>query len=312
VPHVIPPFAALRAFEATCRLGRQSDAARELRISVSAISHQIRALEAFLGVALFSRSTGGLVLSIEGENYFRSVGPALAALSTATMNIVDDVDDLPLKIHMHQSVAHMWFIPHLKYFTERQPDQKVTVLTNQERVTFGDTDIDAMIVYARQKPPGAHCDLLFSEVIVPVCSPAYLHAHGPLDTAESILRQSLVSSATLRDEWQLWAKGEGSSIAPSTPHLFFDSRANVLEAACEGLGIAMDRRPCGELKKRRGQLIEPLPQPVSTGWAFYFVANERTYYKPRVKKMRAWVLDLCSHFNDTTPEIARAPALISN
>ncbi|MEB8389312.1 LysR substrate-binding domain-containing protein [Rhodobacteraceae bacterium KMM 6894] len=291
--YTLPPFAALRAFEATCRLGRQSDAARELGVSVSAISHQIRALEAFLGVALFSRTPGGLTLHPEGELFFKRIGPAFAALSDATSEVIGDADDVPLRVYMHQSIAQMWFIPHLKCFMERQPNQKVSVLTGQDKMAFGENSADAMIIYSEQPPPGEHCDFLFSEVMVPVCSPAYRHLHGPLDTVEAILRQTLVATAALHNEWQIWAEGVGSSVIPCKPHLLFDTRANVLEAASEGIGVALDRSPCGENKKQRGLLIEPLLQPVPTGWSFYFVASERTYFKPRVKKMRAWIIDLC-------------------
>ncbi|MDP3961529.1 MAG: LysR substrate-binding domain-containing protein [Pseudorhodobacter sp.] len=296
MPHTIPPFAALRAFEAMCRLGRQGDAADELHISISAISHQIRALETFLGVALFARSPTGLVISADGKRYYETVGPALETLSAATLDMVEDIDEMPLKIHMFQSLANMWFIPHLKEFIQRMPDQQVIVLTSPEQATLSGTDIDAMIVYAQEKPPTAHADLLFCEVIIPVCSPAFLHAHGPIESVEAIIAQRLISSSTYRDEWKHWTKGVGSVIDPHPAHLFFDNRSNALEAAREGIGIAMDRRPFGELQKARGLLIEPLARPVPTGWSYYFVASDRNHHKPRIKKMRAWLLALCADF----------------
>ena len=297
MPRIIPPFAALRAFEATGRLGRQSDAAEELHISTSAISHQIRALESFLGVPLFTRARGVLELSAEGRHYYERVCAALDILSSATEEKLSAVDNTPLKIHMFQSLANLWFVPSLQEFAQRAPDQRVIILTIPEKVSLAGSDIDALIVYSKGRPANLLVDLLFEEVMVPVCSPAFLHLNGPMDTVESILNQRLICSSTHVDEWREWARAVGSESEPRQPHLFFDNRANMLEAAREGLGLALDRRPYGEIQKIRGLLVEPLARPVATGWSYYLVTNERSRHSQGIHKMRDWLLGLCKAFS---------------
>ena len=292
----IPPFAALRAFEATARLGKQSDAAEELRISTSAISHQIRALEAYLGVPLFERTPSGLNLTDQGRSYFDRVCDALDIIAAATAERVSSVDDTPLKLHMFQSLANLWFIPHLHHFTEGLPDQRVVVLTQPENVKLSGSDIDAAIIYSEEKPATPYADQLFEEVIVPVCSPSFLQAFGPLDTVEKVLSQRLIGSANDPGEWKQWAEGCGISHEPHPAHLSFDNRSNALQAAREGFGLAMDRRPFGELHKAQGLLLEPIPRPVTTGWSYYFVSSERSHGFRRVRKIREWLFALCSGF----------------
>lgn len=292
----IPPFAALRAFEATARLGKQSDAAEELRISTSAISHQIRALEAYLGAPLFTRTPNGLALTIEGRSYFDRVCTALDIIAAATTEKLLNVDDTPLKLHMFQSLANLWFIPHLRDFTEGLPDQRIIVVTDPESIILSGTNIDAAIVYSKVEPATPYAEFLFEEVIVPICSSSFFQACGRLDTVEEVLSQRLIGSANHPDEWKQWAEGCGKLDEPRPAHLSFDNRSNVLHAAREGLGLAIDRCPFGELQKSQGLLMEPIPWPVATGWSYYFVSSERSHGLWRVRKIREWLLVLCSAF----------------
>jgi len=294
----IPPFAALRAFEATARLERQSEAAEELRISTSAISHQIRALEAFLGVPLFERTTSGLILTAEGHAYNEHICGALDIISTATTEQMGTVDDTPLKLHMYQSLVNLWLIPHLRNLTEGLPDLRVSIVTRPETVNLSGSDIDAAIVYGREKPASNFSDKLFAEVIVPVCSPGYLEKAGPIDSVEAVLSQPLIGSEHHTGEWEEWAAGCGVTFHESPSFLCMDNRSNALQAAREGLGMAMDRRPYGDWQKSRGTLIEPVPRRVSTGGAYYLLSTDRAHTLQRVRKFRSWLIALCAKFDN--------------
>lgn len=294
----IPPFAALRAFEATARLDRQSAAAEELRISTSAISHQIRALEAFLGVPLFERTASGLILTAEGETYSKQICGALDTISTATTEQMGMVDDTPLKLHMYQSLVNLWLIPNLRNLTEGLPDLRVSIVTRPETVNLSGSDIDIAIVYASEKPQTHFADKLFDEVIVPVCSPDYLGRMGPVDNVEALLRQPLINSEHHANEWEEWAAGCGVDFSQGPSFLKFDNRSNALQAAREGLGMAMDRRPFGDWQKSRGILIEPISRHVATGGAYYLVTTDRAHALPRVRRFRSWLIALCAKFNN--------------
>ena len=297
MPRIIPPLHALRAFEATCRLGLQSAAAGELNVSASAISHQIRVLERFLGAVLFHRTPSGPVLTRDGDAYFRRISGALDILSDATAERLATSDDTPLAIHMFQSLANLWFVPQLERFLDRNPDLRVIVQTMPEHLTLSGSGIDAMIVYARDKPAGPSVDHMFEETVVPVCSPAYLARRGPIRDVEDILGHKLIASAVYADEWRIWADAMGAAIPAPRPHLFFDNRANVLEAAREGLGIALDRRPFGTLQRSRGALVCPLDAARPTGWSYWLMCSDSSPHMQSVQKLRKWVLALCKGFD---------------
>ncbi len=288
----LPPFAALRAFEATARLGKQSNAANELLISTSAISHQIRSLEAFLGLTLFRRHTGGVTLTEEGVAYQKEISAALDLIEQATKASRRAADDTPLKLHMFQSLANLWLIPNLRDLAEGLTDLRVAFVSHPEIVNLSGSDIDAAIIYSDKPPDTAfHC-LLFEEVMIPVCSPDYLTREGPFTSVEGVIFHRLIGSTRHQDEWSAWAAGCGVSSEPSMVSLSFDSRANVLRAAQEGLGLAMDRRPFGDRQKSRGVLVEPIRKSIATGWSYYFITTERGDSLARVRSMRAWLLAL--------------------
>ncbi len=263
----IPPFAALRAFEATARLEKQSQAAEELRISTSAISHQIRSLEAYLGVPLFERNPSGLIPTPEGQAYYQHICGALDTISTATTEQMGAVDDTPLKLHMYQSLVNLWLIPNLRNLTDGLPDLRVSIITQPETINLSGSDVDAAIVYAREKPPSSFTEKLFDEVMVPVCSPEYLNRNGPIDSVEDLVKHPLICSENHSNEWQEWASNCGVIFQPDPSILTVDNRSNALQAAREGLGLAMDRRPFGDWQKSRGILLEPAPHHVATGGA---------------------------------------------
>ncbi len=295
----IPPFAALRAFEATARLEKQSQAAEELRISTSAISHQIRSLEAYLGVTLFERNPSGLIPTAEGQAYYQHICGALDTISTATTEQMGAVDDTPLKLHMYQSLVNLWLIPNLRNLTDGLPDLRVAIITQPETINLSGSDVDAAIVYAREKPPSSFAEKLFDEVIVPVCSPEYLNRNGPIDSVEDLVKHPLICSENYSTEWQEWASDCGVIFQPDPSILTVDNRSNALQAAREGLGLAMDRRPFGDWQKSRGILLEPASHHVATGGAYYLVTTDRTHTLQRVRKFRSWLIALCAKFDSS-------------
>ena len=193
---------------------------------------------------------------------------------------------------MFQSLANLWFVPQLPDFIAANPDQRVIVQTIPEHVALAGSDIDAAIVYARDRPDGPLVDHMLDEVMVPVCAPGYLAAQGPIPDAAALMGKRLISSATYVDEWRVWADAMGLTVPPPRPHLFFDNRANVLKAASEGLGIALDRRPFGSLQRARGLLVCPLDAARPTGWSYWLVRSNQSRRSRGLRKMRRWLLSL--------------------
>jgi LysR family glycine cleavage system transcriptional activator len=288
----LPPFAALRAFEAAARAGSLADAAEELLISSSAVSHQIKSLETFVSAKLFLREQTGLKLTEIGAKYLEGLGDALDRIAASTLSVMQDTKNGGLTIHLFQSLAQMWLIPQLDDFLSSNPEISVKLMTKPDEIEFSGSSIDIDIRYAMQTPTEHMCEKLIDEVIAPVVSPDYLRHHGPIETPEDLLGRRLIGCDYEPHEWDLWFKKTGVSDANHTPKLMFDSRSHALLAASEGMGVAMNRRPYGDLLLKRGSLIAPFSEEVRTGGAYYFIAPKRSASLARVKHFKAWLLSL--------------------
>ncbi|MWD27824.1 LysR family transcriptional regulator [Aquicoccus sp. SCR17] len=286
----LPPFAAMRAFEATARKGSLQDASDELLISASAVSHQIKSLEIFLGVKLFVRKAKGLELTTEGAAYFEQLAEALDRMDAATRRTEAARDTGAIKIRVFQSFAQLWLIPRLAGFMSSNPDIPVQFTSRGEDEALGGSDVDLAVVYADAPPAEFICDRLIEEEIFPVCAPDYLAGAEPLETAQDVFAHCLIGCDLVADEWQGWMSGAGVAPGNKRPQLMFDTRSQVLQAAVEGLGLAMNRSPFGEGLLRSGKLVAPFGHKQVTGFAYYLVAPERSDTRPAVKRLRAWLL----------------------
>ncbi|MET2827440.1 LysR substrate-binding domain-containing protein [Mesorhizobium shangrilense] len=288
----LPPFAALRAFEAAARAGSLADAAEELLISSSAVSHQIKSLETFVSAKLFLREQTGLKLTEIGEKYLEGLGDALDRIEASTLSVMQDTKNGGLTIHLFQSLAQMWLIPQLDDFLSSNPEISVKLITKPDDIEFSGSSIDIDIRYAMTAPAEHMCEKLIDEVIAPVVSPDYLRHNGPIETPEDLLGRRLIGCEYVPHEWDFWFEKMGVQGANQTPKLMFDSRSHALLAASEGMGVAMNRRPYGDTLLKRGSLIAPFTDEVPTGGAYYFIAPKRSAGLARVKHFKAWLLSL--------------------
>jgi LysR family glycine cleavage system transcriptional activator len=290
----LPPFAALRAFEAAARAGSLADAAEELLISSSAVSHQIKSLETFVSARLFLREQTGLKLTEIGEKYLEGLGDALDRIEASTLSVMQHTKNGGLTIHLFQSLAQMWLIPQLDDFLSSNPEITVKLMTKPDQIEFSGSSIDVGIRYAFEAPAEHMCEKLMDEIIAPVVSPDYLRHNGPIGTPEDLLGRRLIGCDYDPQEWDFWFEKMGVPGSNQTPKLMFDSRSHALLAASEGMGVAMNRRPFGDLLLKRGSLIAPFTEEVKTGAAYYFIAPKRSAGLARVKHFKAWLLSLSS------------------
>ncbi len=288
----LPPFAALRAFEAAARAGSLADAAEELLISSSAVSHQIKSLETFVSARLFLREQTGLKLTDIGEKYLEGLGDALDRIEASTLSVMQDTKNGGLTIHLFQSLAQMWLIPQLDDFLSSNPEITVKLMTRPDEVEFSGSSIDVAIRYALEKPLEHVCAKLIDDSMTPVVSPVYLRHYGVIETPEDLLGRRLIGCEYDPHEWKFWFEKKGIPDANQTPKLMFDSRSHALLAAREGMGVAMNRRPYGDFLLKRGLLVAPFSEEVRTAGAYYFIAPKRSADLAGAKHFKAWLLSL--------------------
>ncbi len=290
----LPPFAAIKAFEAAARYCNFQQAAEELHISPSAVSHQIKSLEDFVGIALFIRNNNRLTLTHDGKAYYKELQQSLDGIERATNAVMRPRGHGELTISLFPTLAELWLIPRLGAFHDDHPNVTIRLSSNTDKSNeFPPDGVDLSIRYIHEDDPDDEGDFLFPEIMIPVCSRAYLESHGPIESEEDLLERTLIYCNWERDEWPFWFGDVGKSTANAKSWLELDTRGHALKAASEGLGIAMGRRPFVDDALVSGRLVTPLMRPVSTGFRYFLTASRQSSDFAGVRRFREWLLSIC-------------------
>ena len=288
----LPTFAAIRAFEAAARHCSMQDASEELSLSPSAISHQVKALESHIGTALFERVPGRLMLTATGEAYLADLRHALDLIEAATIRASRQGESNQITIHMFSSLAELWFVPLLKGFHREHPDMRISVVSDPSAADFANGIADLAIVY-RRLPFEREADFLFADELSPCCSDAYLAENGPIRAAADLVEHPLIWCGTDPEEWRIWLDAAGLGDSEPKRWVEFDVRAGALQAAREGLGIAMGRRPYLDGTIGRSSLVRPLPLVAETGCGYGLAIPQRAEHLYKVKAFATWLKRAC-------------------
>ena len=234
----IPPVTNLLAFEAVARRRSFALAAAELHLTASAISHQVARLESQLDVRLFERSAHGVRLSAAGERYLARVGGALSALTAASDDLRHGVGN-SLYVHSAPSIASLWLMPRLRGFAEAHPEIALNLSAAHTHSDFalGQADID--IRYGVPQWPQLEVEPLFEEKIVPLASPAFIQEHR-LKRPERLQDVPLIQSNVSVVQWSDWFSAFTDLRAPDRFSLRFDRAVMSIDAAAQGLGVALE------------------------------------------------------------------------
>jgi len=288
---LLPSLNGLRAFEAAARLLSFTRAAAELNVTQTAISHQIRRLEEQLGLKLFVRRNRTLALTREAESYLPAVRAAFEDLRRATQRLTRPQRDGLLTLSTLASLAAKWLLPRVVAFQEAHPGLEVRVSASTHLVDFQREEIDMAVRYGRGDWPGLRADWLMAEDIFPVCSPALLKGPNPLKRPEDLAHHTLLHATLSREDWQLWltAAGLPTELAQRRG-LTFDQSFMCIEAAIEGLGVALGRSAFVEADIAQGRLVVPFDVVLPAEAGFYIVAPEETADDPKIALFRDWLI----------------------
>jgi LysR family transcriptional regulator, glycine cleavage system transcriptional activator len=288
----LPSLNGLRAFEAAARHLSFTNAATELNVTQTAISHQIRRLEEELGVRLFVRQNRALVLTPEATEYLPGVRTAFNDLRFATDRLLRKDNENVLTVSTLASLAAKWLLPRLPAFQEAQPGIDVRITTSTALVDFKSSGVDAAIRYGRGHWPGLRADWLMADELFPVCSPALITGSKPLRCPEDLAQQTLLhTSAGYNDDWRLWLTAAGLPANISKhPGLTFDLILVTVQAAIDGLGVAMGRTSYVEADIAKGRLVVPFKIALPADAGFYLVSPEARADSPKLSAFRQWLV----------------------
>jgi len=254
---VLPSLISLRFFEAAGRLQSFTNAAAELHVTQGAVSRQIRALEAELGIKLFNRLTRKVELTEAGRKYLAEVNDAFALLRAATERLKMQQETATLKISALPSIGSLWLMPRLGSFTRAYPNIEARISSSIEPINLhaGEADVAIRVgprpghQYDRNAPAidlimtehwrGVLAEELAPDILVPVYSPNILEPNAALDEEEVFHTLPLIHTSSRADAWNGWAKRHGLKDLPATPRIEFGHFFMSLDAARQGLGVAI-------------------------------------------------------------------------
>jgi LysR family glycine cleavage system transcriptional activator len=284
-------------------------AAEELNVTQTAISHQIRRLEEELGLKLFARQNRSLALTADGRDYLPGIRAAFQDLRLATERLKRRDNANVLTVSTLTSFAAKWLMPRVSKFQQQHPSIDVRVTTSTELTDFASDGVDVGIRYGHGKWPGLRSDWLMAEELFPVCSPALLKGEHPIRTPADLKHHTLLySSHDMEDDWRLWLTAAGVSLEIlKQPVLQFDMIFMTVQAAIDGLGVAVGRTAFVESDLSAGRLVAPFDVTLPIDVGFYLVCPESSADTPKIAAFREWLLATARR--DTQPSTAARPEL---
>jgi LysR family transcriptional regulator, glycine cleavage system transcriptional activator len=288
----LPSLNGLRAFEAAARHLSFTQAAAELNVTQTAISHQIKRLEEELGIRLFIRQNRALSLTAEAKEYLPGIRAAFNDLRLATDRLLRRDDGHVLTVSTLASLAAKWLLPRLSAFQETHPGIDVRITTSTALVDFRNDGVDAAIRYGRGQWPGLRADWLMADQLFPVCSPALLTGKKPLRKPEDLADHVLLHTSSYNDDdWRLWLTAAGLPANLSKqPGITFDMVFMTIQAAIDGFGVAMGRTSYVKDDIAKGSLVVPFEITLPTDAGFYLVSPEGRADSPKLSAFRNWLV----------------------
>jgi LysR family glycine cleavage system transcriptional activator len=282
----LPPFFALRAVEAAARHGSYSRAASELSVTHSAISQQIRRLEAELGTKLFERRGAGMVPTPAAERFARQVGEGLALLQNAVAQFAAAAERDPLVVSFDNQFASRWLPSRLAALLAHPAGANLQIWVEERLADFTTDGVDVAVRYGAGLWAGVERRRLFGETLFPVCSPAFAAAHA-IRTPQDLLTVPLIHHA--HRPWSLWFNAVGVR-PPPVSGLMLDDSLMVLDAAAQGLGVALARSSLIDPDLHSGRLLRAAPGEVGSELGFFVVWRADSRKIKRIAALTDWLV----------------------
>jgi LysR family transcriptional regulator, glycine cleavage system transcriptional activator len=285
----LPPLKTLPAFEIAAERLSFTDAAGELHLTHGAVSRQIQALEAHLGVPLFRRRNRRIELTEAGVAFLPGVRQALALVESSTAEVATSPREGALVVSCVATFMMRWLIPRLYSFNALHPKIEVRLSASHEPVDFARDGIDVAIrVGAPPWPRNVAASPFLPDRLGPVCAPALLKGRKTLRLSD-LRRHRLLQAETRAWAWSNWAQARGTAVdlsnSQSFEHMYF-----MLEAAASGLGIGVASYPLVEHDLKSGRLVAPFGF-LPSGRSYCILHARQAANNPKIAAFRTWIVD---------------------
>ena len=305
----LPSLNALRVFEAVARHRSFAQAAAELHVTPGAVSHQITSLEDTVGVRLFDRDARGVELTAAARACMPALTSGIQGLRDALRILQADRPTGALTVSVAPAFASRWLLPRLSLFAAAHPEIELQVSTglglidavrSEASSSLGersdhDASADLAIRFGRGVYAGYRADALFGTSIAPVCSPRLLNGPHPLREPADLRHHLLLHDDAAyfddrRPDWQVWLDAAGVTGLDATRGPRFSHSGLALDAAIDGLGVALGITLLADHDVADGRLVMPFALALPSPFAYYLVYPESSAQRPQLAAFRAWLL----------------------
>jgi LysR family glycine cleavage system transcriptional activator len=285
----LPPLNAVKAFEAAARHESFTRAAEELSVTQGAVSHQVKALEAQLGLKLFNRERQKLVITEAGRDYLGVIRDALDRIAIGTERLLHRQTSGALTVSTSPDFAAKWLVHRLGRFSEAYPAIDLRISATMHHVDFAREEVDLAVRHGDGSWPGLDATRLCAEELFPVCSPKLLAGHQPIKRPRDILKFPLLHIGDRRD-WSNWLEGVGVGDTEIFQGPILNRDSIAIDAAIDGQGIVLTRTTLASWDLLNGLLVTPLTASLKVPDTFWIVCPKATARLPKIVSFRDWLL----------------------
>jgi LysR family glycine cleavage system transcriptional activator len=289
MPRRLPTLNALKAFEAAARHESFTRAAEELFVTQGAVSHQVKALEAELGLKLFNRERQRLVITEAGKAYLVVVRDAFDRIADGTERLLQRQRGGVLAVSTSPNFAAKWLVHRLGRFAEAHPGIDLSVNASRQHVDFAREDIDVAIRHGDAGTAGLHVTRLCAEEIFPVCSPKLLTGGKPLRNPLDLARFTLLHVGN-RKSWGDWLEFAGVKDVDPSRGPVVNEASMAIDAAVDGQGVVLARSALAAWDLVGGHLVRPFTLAMPAPFAYWIVCPKVNAKLPKIVAFTEWLL----------------------
>lgn len=291
----VPHLSALRTFEAAARHLSFQEAAAELGISPSAVSHQIRALEAYLDVRLFERLTRAIALTEAGRHLQPGVEEGFRCIESSVRQVRSLRSRAVIVVSAGPSIAAKWLVPRLYLFEERYPSIEIRITTTNRTIDLAREDVDVALRHGRGHYPSLDSTRLFGEAYAPMCAPALVNDQTrPLQKPSQLgghrlLHDDAAAYPGAAPGWPEWLTAVGADSAIGQRGRHFKQSDHAIQAAIDGAGVLLGRVAIAAPDLLAGRLVRPFPLTLPSDFGYFFVTRPGRQREKPVAAFLAWL-----------------------
>lgn len=294
----LPPLNTLKVFESAARLLSFTATAKELNLTQSAVSRQIKQLEVFLGKALFHRGRRGVRLTPSGQRYFAIIQPTLKTIALETAELMTLSGDNHINVVCSHDIAHFWLMPRLSKWRQQHPEIHVRIITEDNCHRVATTEFDIGLYYFAEPPPQVNATRIFSERVIVVCSAAYKkqHADLPLSRPEDLAEHTLLILEESFQEWitwQTWFARIGVSYHPPKQTVKANDYSLLFNAAVAGHGICLAWERLIQDYVDKGILEKAILTDAPARDSFFLIEPQWKHSSAATRLFKQWLLAIC-------------------